>query len=58
MAGPTEDEIRQRAYELWLAAGEPEGRADSFWYEAEKELITKDAAAGEVPPGMTDNLPV
>ncbi|WP_456636348.1 DUF2934 domain-containing protein [Bradyrhizobium sp. USDA 10063] len=24
-------EIRDRAYRLWQAAGEPENQADSFW---------------------------
>ena len=58
MAGPTDEEIRQRAYELWEAAGSPEGSADVFWREAEQELLKQNEAAGEVPPGMTDNLPV
>jgi hypothetical protein len=31
---------------------------DTFWYEAEKELLAERAKQGEVPPGMTDNLPV
>ncbi len=58
MADPTQEEIRQRAYELWLAAGSPEGNQDAFWFQAEKALIEKNAAEGEVPPGMTQNLPV
>jgi hypothetical protein len=39
MTGLTEDEIRTRAYLLWKAAGEPEGNIDTFWYQAEKELL-------------------
>ena len=31
-------QIRQRAYEKWEAAGKPEGIAIRFWLEAEKEL--------------------
>jgi DUF2934 family protein len=58
MAGLSEEEIRGRAYELWKAAGEPNGKMDTFWYEAEKELVAKRSEQGEVPPGMTDNLPV
>jgi hypothetical protein len=58
VANPTEEEIKRRAYELWQAAGEPEGDADAFWYEAENDLIKKNATDGEVPPGMTQNLPV
>lgn len=58
MAGLTEDEIRARAYELWRSAGEPAGQADEFWHRAESELLAKRRDQGEVPPGMTDNIPV
>lgn len=58
MAGLSEEEIRKRAYELWKAAGEPNGKMDRLWYEAEKELVAERSEQGEVPPGMTDNLPV
>jgi hypothetical protein len=30
--------ISARAYQLWDAAGRPEGEADRFWFEAEHEL--------------------
>ena len=33
-----EDDIRRRAYELWVEAGKPEARMDEFWYEAERQL--------------------
>ena len=58
MPGLSEEDIRTRAYELWRAAGEPNGRMDAFWYEAEKQLLAERSARGEVPPGVTDNLPV
>jgi Protein of unknown function (DUF2934) len=58
MSSPTQEEIRFRAYQLWQAAGEPAGQADKFWYQAEKELIAEGSEQGEVPPGMTDNLPI
>ncbi len=58
MPGMSENDIRTRAYELWRAAGEPAGPMDIFWYEAEKQLLAEGDAQGEVPPGMTDNLPV
>ncbi len=57
MAAPTEDEIRAKAYQLWKDAGEPEGQADSFWHQAEDQLIREATELGEPPPGMTDNLP-
>jgi hypothetical protein len=36
--GPTEDEIRVRAYEKWEQAGRPDGDGVRFWVEAEEEL--------------------
>jgi hypothetical protein len=36
---PTLNEVRQRAYEKWEAAGKPEGNDIRFWLEAEKELL-------------------
>ena len=32
------EEIRDRAYRLWEAAGKPPGDGAQFWFEAEKEL--------------------
>jgi hypothetical protein len=58
MAASTEEDIRKRAYYLWKSAGEPNGNPDEFWYQAEKEIIKENAELGDVPPGMTDNLPV
>lgn len=36
------DKIRNRAYQLWEAAGQPEGREQDFWYQAERELAEKE----------------
>jgi Protein of unknown function (DUF2934) len=30
--------IALRAYQLWNAAGRPEGRSDEFWFQAEEEF--------------------
>ena len=30
--------IRERAHQLWEAAGKPEGQEDRFWHEAEQQL--------------------
>lgn len=35
--GP-EDRIRERAFALWRAEGEPAGRELDFWLQAEREL--------------------
>ena len=58
MPAPTEKDIRERAYHLWKSAGEPNGNPAEFWYQAEQEIIKENAELGDVPPGMTDNLPV
>lgn len=34
-----EDAIRERAYLLWLADGQPEGRADIYWLTAQREIL-------------------
>jgi Protein of unknown function (DUF2934) len=38
MEKPTEEQIRQRAHELWEQNHRPDGRDDEFWHQAEKEL--------------------
>jgi hypothetical protein len=38
MAKPTEDQIRQRAQEIWEENHRPVGRDEEFWYQAEREL--------------------
>lgn len=37
--GPTDDEIRIRAHQLWEQAGKPKGRESEFWHQAERELM-------------------
>lgn len=58
MTGLTEDDIRKRAFEIWKGAGEPDGMMTTFWYQAEKELLAERSEQGEVPRGMTENVPV
>lgn len=38
MAEAYHDEIRLRAHQLWEQAGQPEGKEDHFWLEAERQL--------------------
>lgn len=38
---PTEDQIRQRAYEIYLARGAAPGSADADWRQAEQELRSR-----------------
>ncbi|HXZ14576.1 MAG TPA: DUF2934 domain-containing protein [Roseiarcus sp.] len=35
---PTEEEVRERAHEIWLAEGKPEGREVDHWMRARREL--------------------
>jgi hypothetical protein len=35
-----EEEIRERAYHLWMADGQPEGKADIHWLNAQREILT------------------
>ncbi len=30
--------VRELAYDLWERAGRPEGGAEGYWYEAERQL--------------------
>ena len=46
MVSPSDEQIeqiRQRAHQLWEAAGRPEGREQEFWFEAEREITKSDA---------------
>ena len=51
-----EEAIRERAYHLWIAGGQPEGQADIYWFNAQLEILTTSveslgnaaAAAGSV----------
>jgi hypothetical protein len=45
-SGPTEDEIRQRAHQIYLSRGGAPGNAELDWLQAETEL----RAQGAVPP--------
>jgi hypothetical protein len=36
-----EDQIRDRAYALWVDAGRPSGRDEEFWHRAQRELREK-----------------
>jgi len=31
--------IRERAYHLWIADGQPEGKADIHWLNAQREIF-------------------
>lgn len=39
-----EEQIRQRAYELWEADGRPHGADQTYWFRAVAELASRTAA--------------
>jgi hypothetical protein len=57
--GDREDRIRQRAYELWLAAGSPDGSPEQYWLMAEQELSSHDNPVEPSGPSerRTDSVP-
>lgn len=54
MAGPTDEQIRARAHQLWEIAGRPEDREHEFWYEAEREL--RNSGATNNPDEKSDTF--
>jgi hypothetical protein len=34
-----EEAIRERAYHLWTADGQPEGKAEVHWLKAQREIL-------------------
>lgn len=40
-----ETRIRERAYQLWIERGQPEGRADDHWDEAARLVEEESASA-------------
>jgi len=54
-----EEAIRERAYQLWVADGRPEGNPDNYWLNAQRELlaysadraVAEDSAVVSAKPG-------
>ena len=61
MTSDLHQRIEARAYQLWEAAGRPEGEAEKYWLAAETELEGEMHSGGgipvtdeqESPPGAT-----
>jgi hypothetical protein len=54
LAEDRENRIRDRAYKIWQDEGEPEGRDQAHWAQAEQEHGDDEAAGGE-PGGSADD---
>jgi len=39
---PKEAAVAERAHELWVEAGRPEGKAEAFWFRAEEEIESRE----------------
>ena len=55
MNKPSEEQIRQRAHELWVRAGKPEEREDEFWHQVERELQGAEER-GDPAKGSPDDI--
>lgn len=58
-----QEKIRDRAFQLWDRAGQPEGREQEFWYQAEREMAeedevdtSRDNARVDLPPVVPGGL--
>lgn len=50
MPGPSyEDRVRERAYELWVEEGRPEGHDQEHWRRARDEIEAEDADLARNP---------
>ena len=47
-----EERIRQRAYAIWLAAGQPHGEHEAHWGQAAEEI---DTDPGDLPVAPEDD---
>ena len=50
-----DDQIRRRAYDIWVSEGMPDDKAAVHWAQAEAEIGTDSSADGEPPPLGTIN---
>ena len=55
---PDSEKIRERAYQLWDRAGQPEGREQEFWFDAERELAEEDEVDTSAEASVIDLPPV
>ena len=56
---PNLDEtIRERAYYLWSADGQPEGKADIYWLNAQRDVLTTslESSSSSATTAPTDSV--
>lgn len=54
MDNDRETKIRQRAYQLWLDEGSPQGKQDDHWAQAEREIDGLDGENESANPTSPD----
>ena len=47
--------IRERAYHLWIADGQPDGKADVYWLSAQREILTT-SLEGSIETAATPHM--
>jgi hypothetical protein len=52
-----EQQIRERAYQLWEQDGRVHGRADEYWYAAARELTTAHPHGSEIIVEVAEQKP-
>ena len=57
MADSRDMELTRRAYELWQQAGEPKGRDEEFYHQAEREMNASADNAITAPPALSEAGP-
>jgi hypothetical protein len=54
-----EEAIRERAYHLWIADGQPDGQSDLYWLSAQREILTTSLAGSSSETlAVADAVPV
>jgi hypothetical protein len=56
MPKPAQIEIVRLAYQLWQHSGEPEGRDEEFYLEAERKLQGQSSSAETTGSAITPNI--
>lgn len=54
MTDDRDEKIRKRAHELWQQEGQPDGKPDDHWYQAEREI--DQGGTGEIQGDDIPNL--
>jgi Protein of unknown function (DUF2934) len=49
-----EESIRERAYHLWVADGQPMGRSDVYWLTAQREILAASVENRESEAALTE----